>query len=348
MSFEFADFFSGEASNCWKLCDTHDIMGDNVVSPCGAMLDSSLDFDYMEEIFSDGCWLETAADGSDFLLRSPSAASNPLLDSSFSWPALEHNGHVSLEQQSKSLLMIGDYLEEAQVNTNTNNNDNRSVGKGKDIIEVSGTGNNMSDNSEVVRRLWIGPMVNPSPECSVLERLIKALVYIRDFNRDKDMLLQLWVPVNREGGRILSTRDLPFSLESSSPNLAKYREISAKYLFPAEEYSRGLVPGLPGRVFREKVPEWTPDVRFFRSDEYPRVDHAQEYDVRGSLAIPVFEKCSSICLGVIEVVMTAQKIKYFPELESVCNALQVFLLAFLSLILFGHHFWDGQVHEYTQ
>ncbi|XP_028796358.1 protein NLP5 isoform X2 [Neltuma alba] len=290
------------------------IMGDNVVSP-GALLDPSIDFDYMDELFSDGCWLETAADGSDFLLRSPSA-SNPLFDPSFSWPALDTNGHVSLEQRQSPFI---DDHQETRNNT-------RSVGKGKNMIDVADACNPSEtrsvESSEVVKKLWIGPMANPSPECSVLERLIKALVYIRDFNRDKDMLLQIWVPVNKEGGRILSTCDLPFSLESSSPNLAKYREISARYHFSAEGYSRGLMPGLPGRVFKEKVPEWTPDVRFFRSDEYPRVDHAQEYDVRGSLALPVFGQHSNVCLGVIEVVMTAQQIKYFPELESVCKALQ--------------------------
>lgn len=311
---------------------THDIMEDNGVSPC-ALMDSSIDFDYMDELFSDGCWLETSAYGSDFLLRSPTA-SNPLLDSSFSWPALDTNGHVSLEQRQSPL--IGDYQE-------TQTNDTRSVGKGKDkdMEDVAASEIRSAESSEVVRRWWIGPVANPSPESSVLERLIKALVDIRDSNRDKDMLLQLWVPVNREGGRILSTRDLPFALERSSPNLVKYREISAKYHFSADGCSRGLVPGLPGRVFKEKVPEWTPDVRFFRSDEYPRVDHAQEYDVRGSLALPVFEQSSNICLGVIEVVMTAQKIKYFPELESVCKALEVFLLAFLYLILFGFRFWNG-------
>jgi hypothetical protein len=80
---------------------------------------------------------------------------------------------------------------------------------------------------------------------------------------------------------------------------------------------------MPGRVFLGKVPEWTPDVRFFRNDEYPRVNHAQQCDVRGTLALPVFEQGSRTCLGVIEVVTTSQKIKYLPELESVCKALEV-------------------------
>lgn len=290
---------------------------DGVVSS-GTLLerpsDSSMDFTYMDELFLDGCWLETTTDASGFLLQSPSSC-NPHLDHSFSWPALEVE-----ERQSP---LFNEFQETQERINNTG--------------EVCNQSENHSDeNSEVVTtRWWIGPMANHlNPQLSVLERLIKALVYIRDFNKDKDMLIQIWVPINNKAGRkILTTSDLPFSLETRCPNLAKYREISEKYQFSAEEDCKALVAGLPGRVFIDKVPEWTPDVRFFRSDEYPRVDHAQEYDVRGTLALPVFERGSRTCLGVIEVVMTTQKIKYFSELESVCKALEVFLLAYFYIRL---------------
>lgn len=84
-----------------------------------------------------------------------------------------------------------------------------------------------------------------------------------------------------------------------------------------------MMVGLPIRVFLGKVPEWTPDVQFFRSDEYPRVKHAHKYDVRGTLGLPVFERGSQTCLGVVEVMMTTQKIQYRPELESIRKALEV-------------------------
>ncbi|KAF7817688.1 protein NLP4-like isoform X1 [Senna tora] len=237
-------------------------MGDGGVSP-----PTLLDFDYMDELFLNGCWLETSTDFFD------------------PWPALDTN-----EFQD-------DKVTHSEI------------------------------NSQLVKRWWIAPMPTPTPNpesSSVLERLIRALVYIRDFNRDKDMLIQIWVPIDSGGRRILTTSDLPFSLETTRSNLAKYREISVKFHFSAEDDSKGkgLMPGLPGRVFTDKVPEWTPDVRFFASDEYPRVDHAQQYDVRGTLALPIFEQGSNTCLGVIEVVMTKQQIKYFPELESVCKALE--------------------------
>ncbi|MEI4867114.1 hypothetical protein, partial [Klebsiella pneumoniae] len=87
--------------------------------------------------------------------------------------------------------------------------------------------------------------------------------------------------------------------------------------FSAEKNSN-IAEGMPGRVFLGKVPEWTPDVRFFRSEEYSRVGFAQTHNVRGTLALPVFDRGSQTCLGVIEVVTTTQTVK--AELDGVCKA----------------------------
>ncbi|KAK4489901.1 hypothetical protein RD792_000549 [Penstemon davidsonii] len=66
-----------------------------------------------------------------------------------------------------------------------------------------------------------------------------------------------------------------------------------------------------------------PRRKILKREEYPRVNYAQQYDVRGTLAVPVLERGTRHCLGVVEVVLTTQKIKYRPELESVCKALEV-------------------------
>jgi hypothetical protein len=62
-------------------------------------------------------------------------------------------------------------------------------------------------------------------------------------------------------------------------------------------------------------------VRFFRSHEYPR-HQQQQY---GSLfALPVFERGSGTCLGVIEFVITNQTVvNYRPQLDHLSNALEV-------------------------
>ncbi|POO00892.1 NIN-like transcription factor [Trema orientale] len=299
-------------------------MEDGVLSPAtilGAPADYPMDLDFMDELFLEGCWLETR-DGSEFLNQNP-PSSSPLFDPLF-WPTLEPNGesnanpspksnqeerHRSLfiESQGKSPLHT---LPPPWATT--------------DVVKYSGVSEAhiTEGSSELSRRWWIGPKANPGPSSSVMERLWRALMYIKDVIRDKDILVQIWVPVHEEGRRVLTTRDLPFALDDNSSKLARYRDISVKYQFSAEEDSKELVLGLPGRVFSGKVPEWTPDVRFFRNDEYPRLIHAQQNDVRGTLALPIFELDSRTCLGVVEIVMTTQKIKYRPELESVCKALE--------------------------
>ncbi|GMN34765.1 hypothetical protein TIFTF001_004881 [Ficus carica] len=310
-------------------------MEDWVLSPAtmlGVPSDSAMDLDFMDELFLDGCWLETRDNGSEFLkpnnttITFPSTSTNPLLDPLFVWPNFDTNNNdqsnttpsqikTNPEDRHRSVFAEP----EQKIPTLENMTDDIGVCYGGSDAQVSTEGGN-----ELRRRWWIGPKTNMGPSSSVVERLYRALVYMKEVIRDKDVLVQIWVPVHREGRRVLITRDLPFALDDNSSRLARYRDVSTGFQFSVEEEedSKELVMGLPGRVFSGKVPEWTPDVRFFRKDEYPRLMHAKKYDVSGTLALPVFEQGSRNCLGVVEVVMTTQKIMYRPELESVCKALE--------------------------
>ncbi|KAJ6393485.1 hypothetical protein OIU77_022856 [Salix suchowensis] len=80
--------------------------------------------------------------------------------------------------------------------------------------------------------------------------------------------------------------------------------------------------GYLGRVFRQKLPEWTPNVQYYSSKEYSRLDHALHCNVRGTVALPVFEPFGQSCVGVVELIMTSQKINYAPEVDKVCKALE--------------------------
>lgn len=158
---------------------------------------------------------------------------------------------------------------------------------------------------------------------SVRERFSQALSYIRDTQSDGDVLVQLWVPVNRDDGKlVLTTSEQPFTLDHRSDSLIRFREVSTKYQFSADVRS-GDTPGLPGRVFIGRLPEWSPDIRYFTSYEYPRVTDAKYLDVHGTMGLPVFEKGSYNCLGVIELIMTRQKLNFTSELNTICSALQV-------------------------
>ncbi|KAL5209583.1 hypothetical protein ABZP36_005206 [Zizania latifolia] len=94
-------------------------------------------------------------------------------------------------------------------------------------------------------------------------------------------------------------------MDRRNERLASYRTVSRKYQFFVNESTRTEL-GLPGRVFIGRVPEWTPDY----------------FDIRGSVALPVFERRNRSCLGVVELIMTAQKINYNAKIENICNALK--------------------------
>ncbi|XP_031254608.1 protein NLP4-like [Pistacia vera] len=307
-------------------------MEDSLFSPgtmLGGPLDSAMDLDYMNELFSEGCWVETI-DGSEYPHPSPSFSTS-FFDSSFPFPALETiNGKTitstSLSQQGnqeesqKPFLLGNSPMIELQGRTPLN-----TQSLSQSMVTVDGSRrdleNYINEGFETSRRWWIEPMANPGPATTVMERLIRAFGLINDFANHNDVLIQLWVPVNRANRRVLTTYEQPFQLGLNCQRLAKYRDISVNYIFSAEKDTKDVV-GLPGRVFLGKVPEWTPDVQFFQSDEYPRVNHAQQHDVHGTLAVPVFELGNRTCLGVIEVVMTTRKIQYRSELENVCKALE--------------------------
>lgn len=301
---------------------------DESVFPSSILLntqsDSSfMDLDDLDELLLEGCWLGTT-DGSEFFQHSP-FNTNAVFEPSYMLPDLEANNGEFIESTSKDSQVerqkssLPENLSASQYQ-GVNTVGVQSFGQNdSNVVCSSGLSENgLTQSSELGSRLWIGPKATTS----VMDRLIQALGYIKDFSRDKDMLIQIWVPVNRDGRRVLVTGDQPFQLDLKCPRLAHYRDISINYEFPAEEDSREGV-GLPGRVFLGKVPEWTPDVQLFKREEYPRVGHAQRYDVRGTFAVPLFEQGSRNCLGVIEVVLTTQKVKYRHELDSVCKALEV-------------------------
>lgn len=289
----------------------------------GVPSNSAMELDYMDELLLEGCWLESV-DGSNFFHQSPST-SGAFFDSSYLWPMLEvtnEKSSMNMSQKCGQQVRETSELAENPVQVDTQLGNRVSMSNGQSLVTIATDSDQFdkfcAEGSELNKLLWF----KPKPASTVMERLLKALNYIKDSAKGNDLLVQIWVPVSRGGTRILTTVDQPFSVNSSGSQLANYRNISMNYEFAAEENAAVSV-GLPGRVFLGQVPEWTPDVRFFRIDEYPRVPYAQQCDVRGSLALPVFDQGSRNCLGVLEVVMTTQKVNYRPELESVCRALEV-------------------------
>ncbi|KAK6274559.1 hypothetical protein POUND7_004268 [Theobroma cacao] len=168
--------------------------------------------------------------------------------------------------------------------------------------------------------LGLLPLENPDSYCVIKERMTQALRYFKD-STEQHVLAQVWAPIKSGGRYVLTTSGQPFVLDPHSNGLHQYRMVSLMYMFSVDGESDGQL-GLPGRVFRQKLPEWTPNVQYYSSKEYSRLDHALHYNVRGTLALPVFEPSGQSCVGVLELIMTSQKINYAPEVDKVCKALE--------------------------
>ncbi|CAN1248006.1 Protein NLP8 [Linum perenne] len=160
-------------------------------------------------------------------------------------------------------------------------------------------------------------MVSRPVGCSLDEKMLKALSFLREFSGD-GILAQVWVPVRQGDQYVLTTSNQPYLLDKM---LAGYREVSRTFTFSAE-VKPGLPLGLPGRVFVSKVPEWTSNIVHYSKAEYVRVNHAVDHEVRGSIALPILEPSNMSCCAVLELVTIKEKSDFVSEIENICNALQ--------------------------
>lgn len=161
-------------------------------------------------------------------------------------------------------------------------------------------------------------MISKSPGWSLDERMLRALSLFKE-SVGGGILAQVWVPVKHGDEFILSTSEQPYLLDQK---LAGYREVSRTFTFSAEEKG-GSSLGVPGRVFTSHVPEWTSHVGYYHKTEYSRLDHAISHEIRGSIALPVFDLHSEVpCIAVLEVVTTKEKPNFDKELEFVSHALE--------------------------
>ncbi|GAB2265677.1 hypothetical protein Dimus_000718 [Dionaea muscipula] len=151
---------------------------------------------------------------------------------------------------------------------------------------------------------------------SLSEKMLQALYLFKE-SSGGGVLAQLWVPVRRGDRYILSTCEQPYLLDHA---LAGYREVSRTFTF-STECTPGSFPGLPGRVFISKIPEWTSNVSYYSTAEYLRFQHAVDHQVRGSVAVPVYTP-EMQCCAVLEVITVKEKANFDSEMEAVCRALQ--------------------------
>ncbi|KAJ6714306.1 PROTEIN NLP8 [Salix viminalis] len=140
--------------------------------------------------------------------------------------------------------------------------------------ETGSKGEN-DDNSKLPSPfLGLIPIDNPDRYCSIKERMTRALRHFKE-STEQHVLAQVWAPVKNGGRYALITSGQPFVIDPHSNGLHQYRMVSLMYKFSVDGESDGEL-GLPGRVFRQKLPEWTPNVQYYSSKErsttHPEVD----------------------------------------------------------------------------
>ncbi|KAK6946531.1 PB1 domain [Dillenia turbinata] len=292
------------------------------------------DFDFMDELLFEGCWVETTETCSNFqqVSSTSNAVNYPVqdyLNSETNTSISNPNKQQESCQRETSRQDLPNYQSSVYKPFEVQSDNQIAF----EIVTSSFASERFTfERMESGKRWWFGLTENSCSASSVLERLMLALKYIQNSTRDKDVLIQIWVPTKLGNKRVLTTYDSLFSLESTSENLVNYRNVSKTYQFSTDVDSKEFA-GLPGRVFMRKAPEWTPDVWFFKAEEYQRIDYAKQYDVHGSLAVPVLQQGSGSCLGVIEIITTTQKIKYRPVLENICKALEAVDLRSSEIII---------------
>lgn len=187
-----------------------------------------------------------------------------------------------------------------------------------DTVELSGKRRRVTDPKSGFPSCTVPRSLSHSLD----EKMLKALsLFIESSGSGsgEGILAQVWTPIRTGDQYLLSTCDQAYLLD---PRLSQYREVSRKFTF-ATEANQCSFRGLPGRVFISGVPEWTSNVMYYRTDEYLRMKHAVDNEVRGSIAIPILEASGTSCCAVMELVTFKEKPNFDLEMDSVCRALQV-------------------------
>lgn len=139
--------------------------------------------------------------------------------------------------------------------------------------------------------------------------------------REPHILVQFWSPVTLRKRCLLTTLDQPFGLGAVDEGLYLYRLESEQRMFVVDGEHREDI-GPPGRVYREKLPEWSFDINMLSTRQNLK-DWAASYNIHGYINLPVFEPDNGCCVGVLELITSSNYVDYAFEVQEVSRALKV-------------------------
>jgi hypothetical protein len=113
-----------------------------------------------------------------------------------------------------------------------------------------------------------------------------------------------------DGGVVLNTQGLPYSINGVGDLLALFRCISCKYKF-STDVTKTHAMGAVGRVFTSGEVEMSGHVQRYDQHVYLRAAEAQRCRVHSTLFMPIYASpARDACLAVFEVVLTDQDVNF--------------------------------------
>ncbi|GJV19752.1 NIN-like protein [Tanacetum coccineum] len=200
------------------------------------------------------------------------------------------------------------------------------------------TAGGLDNDARYLNALWVFGSRDDEPHCPPAASPFKPMLDLnitRDPHMIKDnikavlsglcfreprVLVQFWSPVVVRKRCSLTTLDQPFGLGALDEGLYMYRLESEQRIFVIEEEHKEEL-GSPGRVYCQKLPEWS-----FGIHTLPVRQHVQDlaacYDIHGYINLPVFEPGSGCCVGVLELITSSNCVDYAFEVREVLRALK--------------------------
>nr|GEW46020.1 NIN-like protein [Tanacetum cinerariifolium] len=179
----------------------------------------------------------------------------------------------------------------------------------------------LSGEGRYLTSLYVSGKEAPQEE---IKEKIRAALKLLTF-LEQHVLVQFWSPCVVGKHQILTTLDQPFGLGVASEELCFYRRSSEPDAFPVDKDNEEIeeCTSPPARVYRQELPEWTFDITNYKSKDFPKQDLAIRCNLRGYMALPVFDIARKSCLGVLELLVSSKHMNYVHVVKQVHSALKV-------------------------
>ncbi|XP_042012731.1 protein NLP7-like isoform X2 [Salvia splendens] len=119
--------------------------------------------------------------------------------------------------------------------------------------------------------------------------------------KHNNWIVQFWAPKMENDRCCLKTSDQPYAVGCLAEGVASFRKHCMENYYFVDDKAKQDELGPPGRVFRFKHPEISPDLFYYTREEFPKRNFAMVCGNRGYLALPVFGNKVKGCYKIVGV-----------------------------------------------